>query len=132
MLSFTCPLPDCRHTIAAKETRHLFQEGAADERLLVVVTKHPNISGKRYRLAIDRDVRIFNDAQKRLSEKRERLRDVWDIDPVPDEPTPNSKVLGFRIGNYNLGTYGELFNARQLLALITFTEKITASISRHA
>ena len=120
----TCPLSDCRHTITGKETRRLFQEGAADERLLVVVTKHPNISGKRYRLATDKDVRIFNDAQKRLSEKRERLRTAWGIDPVPDEPTPNSKVLGFRIGNYNLGTYGELFNARQLLALITFTEKI--------
>ena len=120
----TCPFLGCQYTITGKETRRLFQDSEADERLLVVVSKHPNISGKRYRLAIDRDVAIFNDAKKRLSEKRKFLKEKWGLDPVPDEPTPNSKVLGFRIGNYNLNTYGALFNARQQLALITFTERV--------
>ena len=120
----TCPLPDCGHTIPAKETRQLFQDGEADERMLVVVTQHSKRKGKQYRLATDKDMEIFDKAQERLSEKRERLRIAWGIDPVPDEPTPNSKVLGFRIGNYGLNTYGELFNARQQLALVTLTEKI--------
>ena len=120
----TCPLPDCGHTIPAKETRQLFQDGEADERMIVVVTQHSKRKGKQYRLATDKDMEIFDKAQERLSEKRERLRIAWGIDPVPDEPTPNSKVLGFRIGNYGLNTYGELFNSRQQLALVTLIEKI--------
>ena len=120
----TCPLPDCGHTIPAKETRQLFQDGEADERMLVVVTQHSKRKGKQYRLATDKDMEIFDKAQEHLSEKRECLRSDCGTDPVPDEPTPNSKVLGFRIGNYGLNTYGELFNARQQLTLVTLTEKI--------
>ena len=124
----TCPLPDCGYTIPAKETRQLFQDGEADERMLVVVTHHSRRKGKHYRLATDNDLEIFDKAQERLSEKREYLRTVWGIDPVPDEPTPKIKGAGaergFAIHNYNLNTYGELFNARQQLALITLTEKI--------
>ena len=120
----TCPLPDCGHTIPAKETRQLFQDGEAGERMLVVVTQNSKRKGKQYRLTTDRDTEIFDKAQECLSEKRERLRAAWGTDPVPDELTPNSKVLGFRIGNYGLNTYGELFNARQQLALVTLIEKI--------
>ena len=124
----TCPVPNCGHTIPAKETRQLFQDGEADERMLVVVTQHSKRKGKQYRLATDEDTAIFDEAQERLSEKRERLRIAWGIDPVPDEPTPKIKGAGaergFAIHNYNLNTYGELFNARQQLALVTLTEKI--------
>ena len=120
----TCPLPDCKHTIPAKETRELFQNGEAGERMLAVVTQHPKRKGKHYRLAAEEDVVIFKKAKKHLSEKRELLRVAWGIDPVPDELTPNSNVLGFRIGNYNLNTYGDLFNARQQLTLVILTEKI--------
>lgn len=124
----TCPLSDCGHTIPAKETRQLFQDGEANERMLVVVTQHSRRKGKHYRLATDKDLEIFDKTQERLSEKREYLRTVWGIDPVPDEPTPKIKGAGaergFAIHNYNLNTYGELFNARQQLALITLTEKI--------
>ena len=112
----TCPL--CNSTIAANQTRRFFQDGLAGERMLTVVTQHPKRKSKQYRLATEKDAAIFNEVQKHLSEKRERLRVAWGIDPVPDEPTPNSKVLGFRIGNYNLNTYGDLFNKRQQLALI--------------
>ena len=121
----TCPL--CKGPIPAADTRRLFQEGKSGERLLVVVT-YVRGKGKRYRLATDADMVIFNDAQKRLAEKRERFSMEWEIDPVPDEPTPRVKgpgaERGISIHNYNINTYGELFNARQQLALVTFTEKI--------
>ena len=96
--------------------------------MLAVVTQHPNRKGKQYRLTTERDVAIFNKAQKHLSEKREHLRAAWGIDPVPDELTPKLKgsgaERGISIHNYNLNTYGDLFNARQQLALVTLTEKI--------
>jgi len=47
---------------------------------------------------------------------------------VPDEATPEGKGKGaeraFSVRNYGLNTYGDLFNSRQKLALITFVEKV--------
>ncbi len=128
----TCPL--CNSTITANQTKQLFQNDEADERLLAVVTQHSKQKGKQYRLASGKDMTIFGKAQERLCEKRERLRTVWGIDPVPDESTPeikgNGAERGFAIHNYNLNTYGELFNARQQLTLIALTEKIRGARSR--
>ena len=122
----TCPL--CKGTIPAAETRRLFQAGKAGERLLVVVTCPPKGSDKHYRLATDEDNAIFDRAENLLSEKQEMFREEWGIDPVPDEPTPKLKGRGAERGipihNYNLNTYGDLFNARQQLTLVTLTEKI--------
>jgi adenine-specific DNA methylase len=63
-----------------------------------------------------------------LEEKRKKLMEEWGMDPVPDEPTPEGKGRGaeraFSVRNYGLNTYGDLFNSRQKLALITFTEKV--------
>ena len=60
--------------------------------------------------------------------------DEWGIDPVPDEPTPEGKGRGaeraFSVRNYGLNTYGDLFNSRQKLALITFTEKVRLSYKK--
>lgn len=128
----TCPI--CKSMIPAARTRYLFQEEVTtDERMIVVVTHRQNVTGKRYRLATNEDVAIFNHAQKRLAEKQEFLKKKWGFDPVPDEPTPKIKGPGaeraLSIHNYNLNTYGALFNARQKLALITFTEKIRDTYS---
>ena len=116
----TCPV--CKHTSPAATTRSVFQKGMAGERMIAVVSQHPNIRGKRYRLATATDMAVFNVAHKRLSEKQEVLSKEWGLEAVPDEETPS--VLGVTIRNYALNTYGELFNARQQLALITLTEKI--------
>ncbi len=118
----TCPL--CQNTIAAEQTRRFFQEGHSGERMLAVVTHHSKRTGRSYRLATAEDLVIFKRAQQRLSEKRSLLKDKWGIDPVPDEPTPDSRVLGGKLDNYNLKTYGDLFNPRQQLTLVTLTEKI--------
>jgi len=43
---------------------------------------------------------------------------------VPDEPMPPLETLGFRVQRYGLTRWGDLFNSRQKLALITFAEKV--------
>jgi putative DNA methylase len=43
---------------------------------------------------------------------------------VPDEPLPPLETLGFRVQRYGLTRWGDLFNPRQKLALITFAEKV--------
>jgi len=52
----------------------------------------------------------------------------WEIDPVPDEEIPIVHTITQRPfaprENYNIMKWGDLFNSRQKLALITFTEKV--------
>ncbi|ADL57687.1 DUF1156 domain-containing protein [Methanothermobacter marburgensis] len=118
----TCPV--CGSTIPGADTRRLFQEGKAGERLIAVALTHPQRRGKTYRLATERDLEACMEAQEYLEKKRDELMDQWGIDPVPDEELPPVGTLGFRIQRYDMKTWGDLFNARQKLALITFTEKI--------
>jgi len=122
----TCPV--CGFTVDANTTRKLFQEGKSRQRMVAVVLHKPRTAGKRYRLATKKDLEVFQEAEKYLEEKRQKLMDEWGIGPVPDEPTPEGKGRGaeraFSVRNYGLNTYGDLFNSRQKLALITFTEKV--------
>ncbi|MDG6999846.1 MAG: DUF1156 domain-containing protein [Nitrososphaerota archaeon] len=118
----------CGSTVDGKTTSRLFREGKASQRMIAVVTYNHRKNGKSYRIADASDVEAFNDAEKFLETKRKALYDEWGIDPVPDEPTPEGKGRGaeraFSIRNYNMNTWGDLFNSRQKLALITFVEKV--------
>ena len=118
----TCPV--CGYTVDASTTRKLFQEGKAGERMVAVVLHKPGTTGKRYRLATKKDLEVFREAEKYLEEKRQKLMDEWGIDPVPDEELPPKETLGFRVQRYGMTKWGDLFNSRQKLALITFTEKV--------
>lgn len=121
-----CPV--CRSAVDDKTVRKLFQNGKAGQRMVAVVLQHPKKSGKIYRLATEKDIEVFREAEKYMEEKRQKLMEEWGIDPVPDEETPEGKGKGaeraFSVRNFGLNTYGDLFNARQKLALITFTEKV--------
>ena len=119
-----CPL--CGGTVEAKLTRKLFQEGSAGERMVAVVTHTPGTTGKRYRVATDADLAVFREAEARLVEKQEKFTLEWGMDPVPDEPL-RRVPLTFGVINvwvYGMDTWGDLFNARQKLVLITFMEKV--------
>ena len=118
----TCPV--CGSVIEAKTLRSLFKEGKNGERLVAVVLHNPKEKGKKYRVATEKDVEIFREAEKYLEKKREEFIDKWGFDPVPDEPLPPKGTLGFRVQGYGMDKWGDLFNARQKLALITFMDKI--------
>jgi adenine-specific DNA methylase len=45
------------------------------------------------------------------------------MDPVPDEPLPLMSGV-FNVPIYGLTRWGDLFNARQKLALLTFADKV--------
>jgi adenine-specific DNA methylase len=114
----------CGSAVDDKTTRKLFQEGKAGERMVAVVLHKPGEQGKRYRIATQKDIEIFKEAEKYLEEKRQKLMEEWGIDPVPDEPLPPKETLGFRVQRYGMLKWGDLFNPRQKLALITFTERV--------
>ncbi|MFQ5799910.1 MAG: DUF1156 domain-containing protein, partial [Bacteroidota bacterium] len=122
----TCPV--CGSTVEANMTRKLFQQGKAGQRMIAVVTHKPGATGKCYRLATDQDMAVFKEAEAYLQEKRKKLMQEWGMDPVPDEEIPKtpSDTMGGtnRVLNYNIETWGDLFNARQKLALITLVDKV--------
>jgi len=126
----------CGSSIEADKTRKLSQERKAGQRMIAVVLRHPRGRGKTYRLATERDLEVFKQAEKYLEEKRTKLIEEWGVDPVPDEPTPEGKGSGaeraFSVRNYGLNTWSDLFNSRQKLAMIIFVEKVKKAYKKMA
>ena len=126
-----CPL--CGGTVEAKLTRQLFREGKAGERMVAVVTHAPGTKGKRYRVVTEKDLIIFKEAELALTEKRNQLMLAWGVDPVPEEPLPpkeSHRAVGSQLPLYNFENWGDIFNARQKLVLITFAEKVKAAYQK--
>ncbi|AEH51464.1 DUF1156 domain-containing protein [Pseudothermotoga thermarum] len=121
-----CPV--CGSVIDDKTTRKLFQQGKAGQKMVAIVLNSK--SGKKYRIATRKDLETYQEAEKYLREKREKLMDEWLLDPVPDEELPPKETLGFRVQRYGMAKWGDLFNSRQKLALITFVEKVRLAYKR--
>ncbi len=117
-----CPL--CGGVIDDKTTRRLFREGKSGQRLMAVVLHHPKRSGKTYRLPTVRDLEAYRAAEAALESKVTHLRAEWGIEPVPDEEMPQTMPGAIHPPNYGIIHWGDLFNARQKLALITFADKV--------
>jgi adenine-specific DNA methylase len=95
-------------------------------RLLAVVTLRPGEQGRHYRLPTERDYEAVRKAQERLRQ----ILDEWErggkqgLCPVPDEPLPPIGTLGFRVQRYGMLQWGDLFTARQKVALVTLARLV--------
>ena len=123
----TCPI--CGGTVDANTTRRLFQEGQAGQRMVAVVLARTGRAGKTYRVATPADEAAYRRAEAALQAKRAQLTPEWGVDPVPDEPiaeerpSPNARGAS-GLTRYGMTAWGNLFNTRQQLALITFAQKV--------
>jgi adenine-specific DNA methylase len=97
-------------------------------RLLAVVTLKPGEQGRHYRLPTEHDYEAVRKAQARLAAmlgEWEQLKKAGPLPagrqvcPVPDEPLPPIGTLGFRVQRYGMLRWGDLFTARQKVALVT-------------
>ena len=90
-------------------------------RMTAVVTLHPGEVGRHYRLPTDVDYEVVRNAQERVA----GILDAWEREgkqglcPIPDEPLPPIGTLGFRVQRYGMLQWGDLFTARQKVALST-------------
>lgn len=116
----------CGGMVDANTTRKLFQEGKAGQRMVAVVVHHPKRKGKIYRIATEKDLEVFREAEKYLEGKRAKLMEEWGVDPRPDEGIPLMSGV-FNVPIYGMHKWGDLFNSRQNLAVITFVEKVRKS-----
>ncbi len=95
-------------------------------RMTAVVTLKDDEPGRRYRLPTDADYASVHEAQTRLA----GILDEWERDgrqglcPVPDEPLPPVGTLGFRVQRYGMIQWGDLFTARQKVALVELARLI--------
>lgn len=98
--------------------------------MLVVVSLQSGMQGRNYRLPNLSDYHAVWKAQKHLK----AILNEWErggkkgLCPVPDEPTPAGGGSGagraFSIQKYGMFHFGDLFTARQKLALVAFSEKV--------
>ena len=91
--------------------------------LLAVVMLRPGEHGRYYRVAEQRDYYAVWTAQKRVDKiATEKLPNGLSV--IPDEPLPPAGTLGFRVQRYGMLQWGDLFTARQKVALLTYVNSV--------
>lgn len=114
-----CPV--CGAGMDNRITQRESQAGKTGERLLAVIL-HGSKGGKNYRLPTKEDVTAFKKARSYLKEKGRNWK--WDYSPIPDEEIPTGDSRAIFVWLYGMLKWGDLFNDRQKLALISFVEKV--------
>ena len=120
-----CPI--CGQVTKGTKIRSLAQQGNMKQRLVAVILHQSKKIGKIYRIANENDCEIFKEAERFLENKKQKLFLEWGFVPVPDEIINSDSVKPRTMWLYGMKKWGDLFNSRQKLALITFMEKIKSS-----
>lgn len=127
--SATCPC--CGYTTPVASVRAQLKArrgGAADAKLMSVVTTRPGQRGRFYRVPTDSDLEAVRQAAEEL--ERRKREHVGALSLVPDEPLPPEGTLGFRVQKYGMGRWCDLFTTRQALALTTLVRIVREARAR--
>lgn len=120
-----CGTPTERDRIA-EQGRH----GQIGQHLLAVVLSREDEVGRDFRPASKDDRQLYEATTQKLQQFESEGYDFWGFERllsvVPDEPTPPERARSISIRNYGISDWSQLFNKRQLLALLVFGRQIRA------
>ena len=111
----------CGQVVKAKTIKEKGQTSGFGDLLTAVVMRTPGKSGKHYRTATEEDLRNFRKARRILDRIVQSNTD--ELSPIPDEPI-NPETLGLRIDAMGFKNWNQLFNDRQVVALVTFSRLV--------
>src|SRR5260370_27342882 len=114
----------CLHCGASLQPEYIKQEGRSKrigEQLIAVILTKANESGKVYTTENTFGTAIPTTEQ--IEEKLQALYARTKITP-PDEPINNQETRWFAPPDYGFPLFKDIFTARQLLAILTFTAEV--------
>lgn len=124
----------CNTVIDPNTLKSLFWKNESYDKQIVAIVRKEGSPGKTYRPINNDDMTRFTSTAKYMKIKRETLFEKFILDPIPDEiiPTPENAehVQGGSYWRdtkppiYGMTKWRDLFNSRQMLAMIVFLEKI--------
>ncbi len=118
----TCPC--CGYTTPVARVREQLRQrrgGARDATLICVVTTRTGQIGRSYRVATLVDSEVVKRAVIALAKLESESTAV---PPIPNEPLPIKGTLGFRVQNYGILNWGDIYTARQALTLATIARLV--------
>lgn len=130
--SATCPC--CGYTTPVVRVRSqlkLSHGGADQARLFCVVTLPIGSYIREYRNSISRDIDAFKAAQDKLDRQKCSLP-ASELSLIPDEKIPMTEIRRISVPIYGMANWGDLFSARQALALATLVRLLKQAVRRIA
>lgn len=124
--SATCP--SCGYTTpvtSMREQLRLRRGGGDDAKLIAVRFDDPKTGDRSWRAPSDEERAAPRLACLRIRELSHNPQNG--LSAIPDEPLPPIGALGFRVQNYGMLRWGDLFTSRQALCLTTLG-RLTRSI----
>jgi putative DNA methylase len=125
--SAKCPI--CEYTTSRASVQHQLRNqhgGAANARLLAVVTTREDKPGRFYRLPTSEDIEAVHRSEAELQRRKSMYQGVLSL--APNEPTPQGGGSGagraFSQRNYGMDQFEALFTPRQMLAMVIFTSLV--------
>lgn len=121
-----CPV--CQASARDSYVKAEAQAGRMGHRLVAVVTTRGKGQGRNYRLATEEDLAAFRKAEEALQNLLQTPSPwAFGLSWVPEEPMDqrNPNIVSGR--GYGFREWGQLFNPRQLLALVTFGKWVRAA-----
>lgn len=121
--SSICPV--CSYTTPVTSVRAQLKKrkgGAADARLYCVVTTRNTEQGRFYRLPTERDIKAVRFAAEELERRKKKHK--GELSLIPDEELDVRGIRHTWAMIYGIDNWGDIFPARQSLALCTLVEAV--------
>ncbi|NLD43675.1 MAG: DUF1156 domain-containing protein, partial [Chloroflexi bacterium] len=118
--------PHCGQVLTPTKVKAAFGRGSDGRMLLAVALTHPDETGTRFRAATDEDQAVFQAAADALQRQIGAHDDPF-FPLVPDEAIDATGGRWINVLPYNVKSWGQMHNARQALALVTYCRGVASA-----